>query len=117
MCIRDRYEKACEYEGELVLVTLGRMTNVANTLIKYPDYAKKIKRVVSMGGAVNNYGNVNPGVEANIGGDPEAADMAVMADWDMTIVGLDVTLQTHLTRADITSLEHYRCLLYTSRCV
>lgn len=101
------YEKACEYEGELVLVTLGRMTNVANTLIKYPDYAKKIKRVVSMGGAVNNYGNVNPGVEANIGGDPEAADMAVMADWDMTIVGLDVTLQTHLTRADITSLEQY----------
>ena len=72
------YEKACEYEGELVLVTLGRMTNVAHTLIKYPDYAKKIKRVVSMGGAVNNYGNVNPGVEANIGGDPEAADMACL---------------------------------------
>lgn len=101
------YQKACEFEGELVLVTLGRMTNVANTLRKYPDYAKKIKRVVSMGGSVGLCGNVSPCVEANIGGDPEAADIAVMADWDMTLVGLDVTLQTHLTRADISSLQKY----------
>ncbi len=98
------YQKACEYEGQLVLVTLGRMTNVANTLEKYPDYAQKIKRVVSMGGAVYSHGNVSPVVEANIGGDPEAADIAVMADWDMTLVGLDVTLKTHLTRADVDKL-------------
>ena len=98
------YQKACEHEGELVLVTLGRFTNVANTLAKYPDFARKIRRVVSMGGAVYSHGNVTPVVEANIGGDPEAADLAVMADWDMTMVGLDVTLKTHLTRDDVEKL-------------
>lgn len=101
------YEIACQYAGELVLVTLGRMTNVAKVLAKYPDYPSKIKRVVSMGGAVYPCGNVSPCVEANIGGDPEAADIAVQADWDMTMVGLDVTLKTHLTRADVDKLR--RC--------
>ena len=60
-----------------------------------------------MGGAVYSHGNVAPCVEANIGGDPEAADIAVQADWDMTMVGLDVTLKTHLTRADVDKLK--RC--------
>lgn len=101
------YEKACEYEGELVLITLGRLTNIANTLAKYPDLPKKVKRVVSMGGTVYSHGNVSPVVEANIGGDPEAADIAVMADWEMTMVGLDVTLKTHLTRDDVDRLK--RC--------
>ena len=103
------YQKACEYEGELVLISLGRMTNLANTLTKYPDYAKKIKKVVAMGGTIYSHGNVSPVVEANIGGDPEAADIAVMADWDMTMVGLDVTLKTHLTRCDVDKL--LRCCL------
>lgn len=98
------YQKACENEGELVLISLGRMTNLANTLAKYPDYAKKIKRVVAMGGSVGLYGNVSPCVEANIGGDPEAADIAMQADWEMTLVGLDVTTRTHLTRADVDKL-------------
>lgn len=107
------YSKACEHEGELVLVTLGRFTNVAKTIAKYPDYPKKIKRVVSMGGTVYAQGNVSPVVEANIGGDPEAADMALMADWDVTLVGLDVTLKTHLTRADVDAL--LRCCLPEKR--
>lgn len=98
------YEKACQYAGELVLITLGRFTNVANTLKRYPDYAHKISRVVSMGGAVYSHGNVSPVVEANIGGDPEAADIAMMAPWELTLVGLDVTLQTHLTRDDMDRL-------------
>ena len=103
------YQKACEYEGELVLISLGRMTNLANTLAKYPDYAKKIKRVVAMGGTIYSHGNVSPVVEANIGGDPEAADIVLMADWDVTMVGLDVTLKTHLTRSDVDKL--LRCCL------
>lgn len=101
------YQKACENCGDLVLVTLGRFTNVALTLQKYPDFAKKIKRVVSMGGTIYAPGNVQPVVEANIGGDPEAADIAFMADWDLTLVGLDVTAKTHLTREDIDKLLCY----------
>lgn len=103
------YQYACKYEGELVLVSLGRMTNLAATMAKYPDFPKKIRRVVAMGGAVYSHGNVQPQVEANIGGDPEAADIAVQGDWDMTMVGLDVTLKTHLTRVDVDKLVRW-CL-------
>lgn len=42
------YQIASENEGELVLVTLGRMTNIAKTIKRYPDFAGKIKKVVSM---------------------------------------------------------------------
>lgn len=62
------YQKACENEGEMTLITLGRMTNIAMVLAKYPDFHKKIKRVVSMGGTLHASGNVSPVVEANIGG-------------------------------------------------
>jgi len=82
---------------------------VALTLDKYPDFPKKIKQVVAMGGTVYAPGNVSPVCEANIAGDPEAADIAVQADWDMTLVGLDVTLNTHLTRDDMDRL--LRCCL------
>lgn len=98
------YETAEKYAGEAVLITLGRFTNIAKTIAKYPDFPKKVKRVVAMGGSVGLYGNVGPQAEANIAGDPEAADIAVQQDWDMTMVGLDVTLKTHLTRADIDRL-------------
>lgn len=105
MDVRDfLYSKACEYEGELVLIALGRMTNIAQTMEKYPDFPRKIKRVVSMGGAVYSHGNVTPLCEANIAGDPEAADIVVQGDWDLTMVGLDVTLKTHLTRDDVDRL-------------
>lgn len=95
------YQKACKYDGELVLVTLGRMTNIANVLKRYPDFYKKISRVVSMGGTVSATGNVSPVVEANIGGDPEAADIVVQTPWNLTMVGLDVTLRTILRKEDI----------------
>lgn len=101
------YEKACEHEGELVLVTLGRLTNIALTLEKYPDFCKKIKRVVMMGGSIGCYGNVGPMVEANFGGDPEAVDIALCADWPVTVVGLDVTLKTVLTMNDVRMAKEY----------
>lgn len=110
MDVRDfLYEKACQYENELVLVTLGRLTNIANTIAKYPDFPEKIKRVVTMGGSIGPYGNVGPMVEANIGGDPDAADILVTASWDVMMVGLNVTLKTHLTMADVhTAYQHCR---------
>ena len=95
------YRAACRNEGELTLITLGRMTNIAMALRKYPDLYKKINSVVSMGGTIDAPGNVSPVVEANIGGDPEAADIVVQAPWNLTMVGLDVTLKTILRKADL----------------
>lgn len=99
--VRDfLYRMACGQE-EVLLVTLGRFTNVANTLIKYPDFAGKIRRVVSMGGTVNAPGNVSPVAEANVAGDPEAADLVMQAPWQVMMVGLDVTLKTILHMEDV----------------
>lgn len=66
---------AREHPGELTLVTLARMTNLAKALEIEPDLPRLLKRVVFMGrGTFHAPGNVSPVAEANIAGDPEAAD-------------------------------------------
>lgn len=89
-------ELAEKYEGELVLVTLGPLTNVAHTLKTYPLFKQKVKRVVMMGGTIAMRGNVSPVAEANFAGDPEACDAVFMSGMDITAVGLDVTMKTRL---------------------
>lgn len=100
---------ARENPGELTLVTLGRMTNIALALEKEPELPKLIKNVVSMGGTIYAPGNVTPVCEANIAGDPEAADAVFMAGFDLTLVGLDVTAKTRLTTHHLDMLDKY-CL-------
>ena len=89
--------KADELDGELVVVTTGRMTNLALALQKDPSLPKKIKKVVSMGGTLLEPGNVSPYAEANIQGDAKAADMVFKAGFRLTLVGLDVTMKTFIT--------------------
>ena len=98
------YKSACRCVEKPILITLGRLTNVAKTLRRYPDYPEKISRVVSMGGAVFTRGNITPEAEASIYGDPEAAEIAFSAPWDLTLVGLDVTMRTILSRTQIRNL-------------
>lgn len=95
------------YAGELTLVTLGRMTNLALALQKEPQLPKLVKNVVFMGGTYQAPGNVTPVVEANMAGDPEAADMVFQAGFDLTMVGLDVTQKVRLTAGHIDLLEKY----------
>lgn len=83
--------------GEVTLVAVGRMTNLALALKADPDFAALVKEVIIMGGAFNATGNVSPAAEANIHGDPEAADLVFTAPWRVTVIGLDVTLQTVMT--------------------
>lgn len=98
--IRDFYmELAKQYEGELVLITLGPLTNIAMTLEKYPAFAKKIKKMVMMGGTVSMRGNVSPVAEANVATDPEACDAVFLSGMNITAVGLDVTMQVRLNQA------------------
>ena len=81
----------------ITLVAVGRMTNLALALRLEPKIADLVEEVVIMGGALGSNeftGNVTPVAEANIHGDPEAADIVLAADWPLVMVGLDVTMQT-----------------------
>ncbi len=85
--------------GEVTLVAVGRMTNLALALQADPEIAGLVREVVVMGGAFHVNGNVTPAAEANIFGDPEAADAIFVAPWKVTIFGLDVTMQTIMSSA------------------
>lgn len=79
--------------GQITLVPIGPLTNIAMALKLEPRLVKATKRVVLMGGAAFVAGNVSPVAEANIHNDPEAAAVVFGAEWDVVMVGLDVTMQ------------------------
>ncbi|MNH89122.1 Pyrimidine-specific ribonucleoside hydrolase RihA [compost metagenome] len=99
--------KANELDGELTLVTTGRLTNLALALQIDPELPRKIKRVVIMGGTVHAPGNVTPVCEANFRGDPEAVSMVFASGLPITMVGLDVTMKTRLTQNHLDMLSRY----------
>ncbi len=91
--------------GEITLVAIGPLTNLALALRLEPRLAGAVAEVVIMGGAVTVGGNVTPAAEANIINDPHAADMVLTAPWPVTLVGLDVTLQTVMDDTYLADLE------------
>ncbi|MGN6485458.1 MAG: nucleoside hydrolase, partial [Thermomicrobiales bacterium] len=95
---------ANERPGELTLVAVGPMTNLAIALSLDPGIADRFRQVVLMGGAFQVPGNVSATGEANIWHDPEAAQMVMEAGWPLTIVGLDVTEQARITETMLRDL-------------
>jgi len=94
---------AREYEGELTLATIGRLTNVALALALEPDLPSMLDEVYIMGGSVFTAGNMTPLASANLYGDPHAARKAV-EETHPTIVGLDVTQHSTLPAEWIESI-------------
>ena len=94
--------------GEITLVAVGPLTNLALALQADPEVAVLLKAVVIMGGAfavAGKPGNVTPVAEANIWNDPEAADLVFTAPWFVTAVSLDVTTQVVMSPAYMEDLE------------
>ncbi len=91
-------EAAHKYGKDLMIIPTGPMTNLAAALKKDPDIANLIGNVTFMGGALTVEGNVTPVAEANINQDPKAADEVMKSNLPLTMVGLDVTLRTLLTK-------------------
>jgi inosine-uridine nucleoside N-ribohydrolase len=89
-------DKIREANGEVTLVPVGPLTNVALLLALHPD--ARPQSIVLMGGAVAE-GNVTPAAEFNIWCDPEAAARVFASGIDVTMVGLDVTHKALFTIA------------------
>ncbi|WP_369920912.1 nucleoside hydrolase [Marinomonas polaris] len=85
-----------EFPGEVTIIALGPLGNLAKALELDPEVANLVDEVVLMGGTAIEYGNVSPVAEANIMNDPHAADLVFTAAWQVTMIGLDVTHQVLL---------------------
>lgn len=87
--------------GEITLVAIGPLTNMAMALRKEPRIAEYVREVVIMGGALRVPGNVTPAAEFNIFADPHAAHIVFHAGWPMRLVSLDVTTKTLLQQEQV----------------
>lgn len=90
-----------KYPHEITFISLGSLTNLAKLVLQNPDIVPLIKEVIIMGGAVTVPGNQTMHAEANILADPEAANIVVHAGLNITLVGLDVTMQSEIGLDDL----------------
>jgi purine nucleosidase len=77
--------------GELTLVTLGPLTNVAMAFTREPSLAGRLREIVVMGGTSDGLGNASAAAEFNIWVDPEAAAIVFAAGARLTMVGWDIS--------------------------
>jgi len=92
------------HPGEVTLLTIGPLTNVATALNADPDLASLVQGLVMMGGSLSG-GNITPAAEFNIYVDPEAARIVFQSGIPVTMIGLDVTRKTSLTDEHVRQLE------------
>lgn len=86
------YQLIKQYPGEITLVTIGPLTNIALLLKLYPDVASDIKEIILMGGTPDR-GNYGVYTEFNIGYDPEAAQVVFNSDIPRTMVGMNIGIK------------------------
>jgi pyrimidine-specific ribonucleoside hydrolase len=93
-----------ENPGEITVVAVGPLTNVALALRADPELAHMIPAIAIMGGSLSG-GNMTPAAEFNLYVDPEAARIVFDANIPLTMVGLDVTRKCLVSEQHITRLE------------
>lgn len=92
---------AYAHPGDLVIIALGPLTNVARAIRGEPRMLEWVNHIYVMGGAVHVPGNVTPHAEFNIYSDPVAAAEVLASGIETTLIGLDVCGEPVLTRADV----------------
>jgi inosine-uridine nucleoside N-ribohydrolase len=90
-------DTARTFPGQITLVAVGRLTNLAEAIRLDSSFTSNIREVVLMGGAFHVPGNVSPVAEANISGDPDAADIVLTAPWKVTMLALNTTTKVKLS--------------------
>lgn len=96
--------------GEILLVALGPLTNLANLSKRYPGSLEQASGLVVMGGAVDVPGNVTGHAEFNFYSDPEAARMVLSSGIPLTLVDLAASRQVAIERDDARALQPHNIL-------
>jgi purine nucleosidase len=95
-------EAVMAHPGEIALVAIGPLTNVALAFLREPRLAQSLARLVVMGGVVGGAHALHlPWTEHNFRSDPEAAQIVLSAGAPLAIVPLDVTTQVCIRLPDI----------------
>jgi inosine-uridine nucleoside N-ribohydrolase len=92
------------YPGEVTLLPIGPLTNIATALNLDSELAGMVRGIVMMGGSLSG-GNITPAAEFNVYVDPEAARIVFQSGIPITMVGLDATRKTSLTEEHVRTLE------------
>ncbi|MBU9725017.1 nucleoside hydrolase [Diplocloster modestus] len=94
-----------ESDEKIILIPTGPLTNIAMALIKAPDIKEKIERIIIMGGAVNDPGNITSAAEFNIYVDPEAAKIVFASGCNIYLNTLDISMKAVFYEEDIERLR------------
>ncbi len=97
------YDAARERSGELTLIAIGPLTNLALCIQKHPDVKNHIKQIVLMGGGICG-GNRTPYAEFNFWVDPSAANIVFRSGIPLAMAGLNVTQRTGVPNALLSEL-------------
>ncbi|NOZ71124.1 MAG: nucleoside hydrolase [Chloroflexi bacterium] len=98
-------ERIMAAPGEITIVAIGPLTNLALALRKEPRFVEAVKEVIIMGGAIRHEGNTTPLAEFNTYVDPHAAHIVFHSGMPLTLVPLDVTYQCILLAQDVARLQ------------
>ena len=87
-------EKVMEFPGQITLIPVGPMTNIALAIIRNPKIIGEVKEIIAMGGVINARGiGVKPLLEHNFSSDPEATRVVLNSGIPFKMVNLNVTLK------------------------
>ena len=89
----------------ITIITIGPLTNIAQAILQDPETMKKVKQIITMGGAIRVPGNKNRVAEFNIFVDPDAADIVFNFPVKKTIVPLDACNDVQLQLEDFEKLK------------
>jgi purine nucleosidase len=98
-------ERIMSNPGEITLVAIGPLTNVALAIRQEPRIVEAVKEVFIMGGAIRHEGNTTPLAEFNTFVDPHAAHIVYHSGMPITLTPLDVTYQCILLAEDVARLQ------------
>jgi purine nucleosidase len=90
--------------GEVTLIAIGPLTNVALALRKEPRIITAVRQVIFMGGALLVEGNTTPVAEFNVFADPHAAHIVLHSGMPITLLPWDITSNVLMTQADVDGL-------------